>query len=57
MVLPRHQSVSSALDIEKPEVSQAGQADLEVVNQGFTVRQLFHLSVLSLALIKMHGHE
>ncbi|KAI0262852.1 hypothetical protein BGY98DRAFT_940353, partial [Russula aff. rugulosa BPL654] len=31
--LPRHQSVSSALDIEKTEASQAGQADSEVVSQ------------------------
>ena len=42
-MLPRYQSVSSALDIEKPdsEASQAGQA--EVVGQGFMVRQLFYL--------------
>jgi hypothetical protein len=45
-----HQSACSALEVEKREATQSGQA--EVGSQGFMVRQLYHLSSLNFGLIK-----
>jgi hypothetical protein len=42
-------SASTALEVEKREVSQSDQTEVRI--QGFMVRQSFHLSALNLALI------
>ena len=49
------QSASAALEVEEHEVSQPCQT--QVGKEVFTVRQLFQISALNLALIKNSRHE